>query len=146
MDNIIKNQICQVNYALTNIISAYGSWAKKNGLSYNSLIIIYLMEDIKSCTQKQICDTLQIPKSTIHSILTDFIKKGYIILEFEGDNKKEKIVKLTKQGEEFFFEILSRLHIVEERAMQKLGTDMCQQLVNSNIKFSEFINQEVENE
>ena len=92
MNEKIKEQIRMVNYAVDGIVSVYGALAKKCGLSYNGLMVLYVMEEYKKCTQKQISDILQLPKSTVHSILLEFIKNEYVILKTEEQNKKEKII------------------------------------------------------
>lgn len=138
------HQLEQINAVYNKTNAAYGKWAKRYGLSYNSLMILYIMEGKDSCTQKYICEELLLPKSTVHSILLDFIQKGYMELEASPDNKKEKIVILTDSGKEFSNSILSRLHAMEIRAMENLGPDLCGQMVYSNLLYCDFFQKEVD--
>lgn len=96
-----KETMSRLNKSLNNIDSAYAKIAKKYGLTFNSLMMLYLLEESKKITQKQICDTLHLPKSTVHSILSDFIKQQYVTL-VAGSNKKEKFVIFTEEGRGFF--------------------------------------------
>lgn len=146
MDSFIRQQMNLVNNAINNTVAAYVIWAKKNGLNHNSLMVIYTIGETVKCTQKNLSDILLLPKSTVHSILLDFVKKGYLTLEIEPGNKKEKIICPTKEGEIFFSEIRSKLNALEDRTLQKLDKDMCEQLVASNLAFCDAFSKEVENE
>lgn len=146
MNENIKEQIRMVNYAVDGIVSVYGALAKKCGLSYNGLMVLYVMEEYEKCTQKQISDILQLPKSTVHSILLEFIKNEYVILKTEEQNKKEKIIIFTIKGKKYLEDIMDKVHKVEINAMKKIGEDMCLQLVKSNTAFCEALKNEVENE
>lgn len=80
-------QVKQLSYIINNINVVYGKLAQKHGISYNALLILSVLDE-KICTQKEICDTLLLPKSTVHSILLEYIKKGYMTLE-AGSNKRK---------------------------------------------------------
>lgn len=146
MNEIIKEQIRMMNYAIDGIVSVYGNLAKKCGLSYNGLMVFYVIEEYGKCTQKKISEILQLSKSTVHSILLDFVKNGYVVLNTEESNKKEKLIKLTQKGEIYVKEVMDKVHKVEIEAMKKLGEDICLQLVKSNTAFYEALKNEVENE
>lgn len=146
MNEKIKDQLCELCYAINATNAVYGKLAKKLGISYNALMILYSIEENKNCTQKHICEELQFSKSTVHSILLDFIKKGYMYLELSKDNKKEKIIYLTPKGEEYLNKIMSKVHSIEIRAMEKLGENLRKQLVKSSIEFYKTLNKEVEDE
>lgn len=138
----IMEQIRQMNYAVNSTVSAYTIWAKKRGLSYNSLIMLYYLEENERCTQTQICEAMQLPKSTVHSILQDFIQKGYMELEAKSENKKEKSICLTDKGKKFVRAVLEELHAMEARAMEKLGKG-CEQFIRTNIMFCEIFSREL---
>lgn len=139
-------QLEQINAVYSKTNAAYGKWAKKQGLSYNSLMMLYIMEGKASCTQKFICEELMLPKSTVHSILLDYIRKGYMQLQVSPDSKKEKRVVLTDAGKAFSADILSRLHAMEIKAMEKLGPDLCSQMVYSNVLYCDIFQKEVDQE
>ena len=69
-------------------------------------MVLYVMEEYEKCTQKQISDILQLPKSTVHSILLEFIKNEYVILKTEEQNKKEKIIIFTIKGKKYLEDIM----------------------------------------
>ena len=70
----------QLYYSLwkeSNVI--YEEWAKSQGLSSNSLLILEsFYYDGDQCTQKSISQKWMIPKQTINTILKEFESKGYV--------------------------------------------------------------------
>lgn len=142
----IRNQIKLVNTALSGTLDLYRIWAKKNQLNYNALVILYTLDDFKSCTQKQICQWWALPKQTVHGILLDFEKKDYIAITANKENKRERLITLTDSGKEFARAILEPLYKMEENAMEKLGSELRNQLIQSNTRYYELLKEEIEND
>lgn len=142
----IRNQIKLVNTALSGTLDLYRIWAKKNQLNYNALVILYTLDDFKSCTQKQICQWWALPKQTVHGILLDFEKKDYIAITANKENKRERLITLTDSGKEFARAILEPLYKMEENAMKKLGSELRNQLIQSNTRYYELLKEEIEND
>lgn len=141
----IREQIKLVNIALSGTLDLYRTWAKKHQLNYNALVILYTLDDYKECTQKQICDWWALPKQTVHGILLDFEKRGYITITTSTENKRERLIAFTESGEIFASSVLDKLHQMEESAMHKLGGEKRKQLIESNIKYYELLKEEIEN-
>ena len=142
---LIREQIKLVNIALSGTLDLYRIWAKKHQLNYNALVILYTLNDYKKCTQKQICEWWALPKQTVHGILLDFEKKGYITITASTKNKRERLIAFTENGEIFASSILNRLYQMEENAMHKLGEEKRKQLIESNTKYYELLKEEIEN-
>jgi DNA-binding MarR family transcriptional regulator len=119
-----RDTMARLNAALSKIDLAYETIAKKHGLTFNSLMMIYLMDKSENITQKQICDELHLPKSTVHSILLDFIKQGYATL-VEGSNKKEKFIAVTATGRSYFRGVLEKTESIEKNVLDALGEEAC---------------------
>lgn len=142
----IREEIKLVNIALSSTLELYRIWAKKHQLNYNALVVLYTLKDYQECTQKQICDWWALPKQTVHGILLDFEKKGYITITANAENKRERLVAFTESGELYASSVLDKLHQMEENAMHKLGEEARKQLIDSNTKYYELLRREVENE
>ena len=141
----IREHIKLVNIALSGTLDLYRIWAKKHQLNYNALVILYTLNDYKKCTQKLICEWWALPKQTVHGILLDFEKKGYITITASTKNKRERLIAFTENGEIFASSILNRLYQMEENAMHKLGEEKRKQLIESNTKYYELLKEEIEN-
>ncbi len=144
MAKLICKQSEAITVATSKTMSLYGKLARKHGLNYNSLMVLYAMEGTESCTQKDICEKWMLPKTTVCNILSDFRQKGYVIFLEESDDKREKKIQLTEAGKAFSQSILENLHQTEYRAMHKMGPTICKQLVDGTVLFSKLFETEVE--
>ncbi|EOH85875.1 MarR family winged helix-turn-helix transcriptional regulator [Enterococcus villorum] len=138
-----KNMMSKLNGTLNTIDTVYSEIAKKHGMTFNSLMTICLIEEAESITQKQIGDILHLPKSTVHSILVEFIKKDYLFLK-EGSNKKEKLVDFTNSGKRFFQPIILETARFEERILTQLGDENCELLLQMAEKLNEIVSIELD--
>lgn len=141
----MREQIKLVNIAISNTLDLYRLWAKKKNINYNALLILYTLNDYKVCTQKQICDWWALPKQTVHGILIDFEKKGYITITANEDNKRERLIAFTDSGINYASSILDKLLVMEENAMINLGEEKRKQLIESNTKYYELLKEEIQN-
>ena len=141
----IRAQIKQVDIVLSGTLDLYRIWAKKHQLNYNALVVLYTLNDYKRCTQKQICDWWALPKQTVHGILLDFEKKGYIEVTANEENKRERLIEFTESGKIYASSVLEKLYQMEENAMYKIGEEKRKQLIESNTKYYELLKEEIEN-
>lgn len=141
----IRQQIKLFNIALSSTMGLYRIWAKKHRVNYNTLSVLYTIDELQICTQKQICDWWALPKQTVHGILLDFEKKGYIATTTNGEDKRERLISFTESGNLFASSILKPLHAMEEAAMCKMGGELRGQLIASHRKYYELFEEEIEN-
>ncbi len=146
MNTSLRKQCETLNSAISKVTSLYGKWAKKHGLNYNSLMVLYTMEDAECRTQKDICEKWMLPKTTVSTILADFRKKGYVVFTSESNDKREKTITLTKEGEVFSASVLTKLHDLEERALEKMGSTLSLEMINGNVVYGDYFEQEVDND
>ncbi len=137
MENEVKEQIALLNSAMSRVLNVYENLAKKHGLNYNSLMVLYTMYEVDVCTQKTVSQRWLIPKQTVHSILKEFEKKGYIYFEPYPNNKREKILKLTPEGRLFADSVLEKVNYIEEKTMENLGDKTRSSLVESTMAHCE---------
>ncbi|WP_277406683.1 MarR family winged helix-turn-helix transcriptional regulator [Lacrimispora xylanisolvens] len=137
-----RETMSRLNNALNNIDSAYAAIARKYKLTFNALMMVCLIDESNNVTQKHICDTLHLPKSTVHSILLDFIRQEYVRLD-AGSNKKEKIITFTETGIQHFGKILKETQRFEDKVLSALGNDTCIVLVETAEKLGGIIKEEL---
>ena len=140
-----EEQLRAVYETINGINALYGTMARRFGLNYNSLMMFNLLEDGNPYTQQDVCHILQLPKSTVHSILKDFMKNGYVFLD-DGANKKEKVIQLTDSGQAYVREVVGVMRRAEIKALDSLGEAGCEQLVRVNEAFYEALKKEVNDE
>ena len=79
----------------------YEDYARRSGISYNSLCILDAIQQTENCTQKFICEKTLLPKQTVNNVVTAFYKSGYIELLELPENRRIKTIHLTPEGERY---------------------------------------------
>jgi DNA-binding MarR family transcriptional regulator len=137
-----RETMSRLTAALGSIDSVYAVIARRHNLTFNDLMVIYILDEAQAVTQKQICNTLYLPKSTVHSILLDFIKQGYVTLD-KGSNNKEKHIIVTECGGDFFADILKETRYFEESVLRGLGDETCAFLIETTERLGAIMKTEV---
>ena len=104
--------------------SLYEYYARKNGLQGKSLLILsclYYTRD--GITQNTICEKTYSTKQVVSAAIKTFKKKGYIYFEEKEKDRREKIVKLTKEGYLYALKILDPFEKAENNAISKLSSE-----------------------
>ncbi len=119
--------IRKINKSQALLDSIYEEVAEEYGMTFNALMVIYFMAEENDVTQKVICDELYLPKSTVHSIVNDFMKKE--LLGFSDKKSgKEKVLTLTPEGTALSGKIMRRVKKAEKEILVFLGEDNCKKL------------------
>ena len=98
----------------------YEDYARKVGISYNSLYILNAILQTENCTQKLICERTLLPKQTVNNVVTGFYKDGYVELREFPENRRIKTIHLTKQGRAYADSVIPHIHQAEQIAMETL--------------------------
>lgn len=119
----------------------YEEWAKTHGLSVNSLLVLCAIHDGEDdCTQKKISQKWLIPKQTVNMVFKDFERKGFVELFPMPKDKRNKIIRFTKEGKKYADTIISELRKVELFVIEEIGIERMQQLNESMALFVELFN------
>ena len=65
-------------------------------------------------TQKELCQKLDAPKTSISSMIKRQLKTGYIEMKTNPENKREKLISLTDSGKAFARKLIQPLFQYEE--------------------------------
>ncbi len=104
-----------------NII--YEDYARKSGVSYNSLYILNAIQQTENCTQKEICEKTLLPKQTVNNVVTNFYKKGYVELVELPENRRVKAIHLTEKGIQYANTLIPHIHHADRLAMESLTVE-----------------------
>lgn len=109
--------------AVRSIDKIYENWAKTQGIGYYDMLLYYVLveNEGQGMTQKQFCEELDVPKTTVNSIVKNQLHLGYIQLEINPDNRKEKIITLTPKGAEYANKLILPLFEIEKKAISLLS-------------------------
>lgn len=74
----------------------YDEYAKNNGILMNTFLVLnVLFYEKDGITQKEICKRTFESKQTVNLIVKSLLKDGYVTLEENTEDKRNKTVKMT---------------------------------------------------
>ena len=102
------DKLKEIENAVLKFNNIYDSFAKRNKLDRLELdMYLYISRNLdKNICQSDLAQDLYKSPTTISSLIKKEINKDLIYLLLEDDNKKNKIIKLTRKGEEFLNEVI----------------------------------------
>ena len=106
----------------------YAAFARRSGVQPRLLWVLYALNDGESHTQKEICDTWILPRTTVNTIVKELEAEGYVVLSQIKGKKREMNVTLTKAGKVYADEKLARLYEIENRVFDSL-TEVDKQVI-----------------
>lgn len=98
----------------------YAEYAKESGVKENLLWILYALNDGNSHSQKEICDSWDLPRTTVNTIIKELENDCYVkLLQIKGE-KRELEVVLTDKGKAYADCLLDKIYKIEEKVSQYL--------------------------
>lgn len=120
----IKSALVQMGKQDNLFDALYRRIAAVFGISSCELwVFYYLSMNEDGMTQQQMIEVMMFPKQTINSAVSALAKNGMVALESGAENRKNKIVRLTKKGCDFAQNSVARLLNAEIRATEKFGEE-----------------------
>lgn len=108
----------RLTHALNRIDAAYYIGEQGGGITDNAICVMYALDDGERHTQAEICREWLIPKTTLNSLVKRWVKDGLLEQESSQGDKRERTLRLTKDGLAFAKKYLQRIYRAEESAMQ----------------------------
>ena len=116
----------------------YDAYAKENGILMNTFLVANALFYAKEgMNQKNICQATHQSKQTVSLIVKNLLREGYACLEEDPQDKRNKIVKFTKEGWEYFRRPVRHITQSEDRAMALFTKEEQERLVQLSRKFTE---------
>lgn len=147
MNADIKTQLKETYASWNGVNSLYAAWAKKNGLTYHSMFILYAIYNEQDYIyQRKICEDWSVPKQTASSILRSLEQDDLIFYLPDERDKRNKLIKFTNKGLIYAESILSRLIKIESTVFEKIDSNMRQTMVEGNTLYYTLLKQVIEDE
>ena len=137
MDQEALKLLADINCAVIQFRGIYAAWAKRHGISYNEMLVLYTIRDQGFCTQKQICDSYLLPRQTINHVILDMRQRGLLALSPENCIGREKAFVLTEKGRAYAAPLLASLNAVEIRAIGKFGRGDMRAMVETVLAYDQ---------
>ena len=112
----------ELGKSLYGIDGFYAEYAKKFDVKENLLWILYALNDGEKHSQKEICDSWDLPRSTVNTIMKELEVGGYVFFSQIKGEKRELNVTLTETGKKYAEELLGELYEIEKRVFELFKT------------------------
>lgn len=114
----------------SEINAAYERYARTLGTSYSVLQALCIIYNSDSpVTQSMICETAHLPKTTVHAIIAGFVKQGYVELQEMADDRRQKCIRLTEEGQTYAKPIMEHMSRSEMQAFEMLDETTMQIMI-----------------
>ena len=104
--------------------------ARRLGVKENALVLLYTLNDGQPRSQKQLSEELLIPKTTINTIVKEYMDAGYVTL-VPANHSREKNIALTPAGAAYAKEILEPVYRAEKEAMEQTLAEFSPEFMNA---------------
>ncbi|HHY53307.1 MAG TPA: winged helix-turn-helix transcriptional regulator [Clostridiales bacterium] len=102
----------------------YRNLASRFGLSDTEFWILYaIFHTDEPLTQKELCSHWHYPVQTIHSAVSNLLKKGLVRLEVIPRTKNQKKILLTEEGKTLSSNTISKVDEMERNAFLKFSEE-----------------------
>lgn len=132
----------ELNDLLLIVESCYMKIAKENNFTYNELMLLLMIDGYDNVTQKQVCETLFLPKSSVHCMLEKLINNDILILT-KGSNNKEKYIIPTNNGINIINKVVKEVELMERNTINSISNDEIINFVTTTRKLTTKMKTEV---
>lgn len=136
-EKLIREQVRRLKNSTRPMEKMYEEYAKSIGMSYAAFSVLWSVLFNENCTQKDICMRTWLPKQTVNTIITDFYKNGFVVLEEQPEDRRTKTVKLTEKGKEYAQDAVCHIRHAEYVAMSQFTPDEREQLIELMQKYAD---------
>lgn len=135
-DDLLKAQVEAYCNCTRELNASYEEYARSIGLSYTSLQVLSIITANQgTCTQKMLCQQTFLPKQTINSIITGYLKQGYIRMKEAEPDRRTKVILLTAAGKRYADKIVPKIRHAEYMGMEQLSEEERQTLLDSTQRY-----------
>ncbi len=132
LSKVIKVEVC-LNLALRKanrvMSQIYDDHLSSVGLKCGQFSILRAMHYTQPTTNRELQDVLVLDQTTLTRNLKPIIRDGYISIQ-SGDDKRVKVLSLSKEGEDLYQRALPFWLDAQEQVRQVLGVEIVDQMVD----------------
>lgn len=124
--------------------SLYVQFAKKLGIGYPEMIVLYALTMMDGITQKEISENFGLQKQTVNTVIRNLKQNDYILLEVCKEDKRERSVILTEKGKEYAIRIIKPVFDAENKVYKIIGNERLIQANETMKLFNLLFEKEIE--
>lgn len=127
----------------------YDEYAKRHGMMMKTLLVVNaLFYAQEGMTQTEICRRTFQSKQTVNLIVKNLLVQDYVTIAEAPDDKRNKIVRMTKAGRAYCEKVVRHITWAEDTAMSMFTPEEQRLLVGLSRTFTKnltmLVNQETE--
>ena len=131
----------EINRGIIQCRGVYAAWSRQHGISYNRMLVLYMIRECGFCTQKRICGSYLLPPQTVNHVITGMREEGLLAADPGKSKGREKAFVLTQRGEAYATPLLDSLTAVEQRAAERLGGEKLRQMIGMLLEYDRILRQ-----
>ena len=134
-----REKIDRIYESAQKIDQVYDVWATKYKLTLYEMMMFYeiFQKENREITQKELSMKLGAPKTSVNSLIKKQLNAGYIWMQVNPQNKREKIISLTESGERFARNLVQPLF--EEEVIGMLDDRDVETVITVQNKFADIL-------
>lgn len=132
------NEFDRFGQITSSILHLYQTWARQQGINYNTLAVLHTLVRFGSTTQQNISALWELPKQTVSKTCQHLYAQG-LIEYMPSLDKREKMLILTQAGKDHATPIIARLDHVEGCAIKAFGEQKAQAFLADLVCFGQML-------
>lgn len=120
---VMKKVSSEVSHFTNNwrgLRNIYNQYARRLGLTTNFIDVLDVLYEKQPCTQKEVMDTLFLPKQTVSFVIKKLNQNHYVELQTDPSDKRRNRVIFTSVGSKYAQKIIQPFINQENKAMKAL--------------------------
>ncbi len=145
MNAEVRGQIDIINQKIKELNSLYHMAAGKADVPDGEVDIwSHLLNGGEAYSQQDLSEILSLPKQTVNSLVTNMVKKGFVVLEHVPGTRNRKVIQLTEAGRVYGEENVRWIFEAEQRAMEDTDAAEVKAYVSMLSRYIERLRKEIE--
>lgn len=145
MEKTVKEQIDTINQRIKELNSLYHTAAIKSDISDGEICIwCVLLESDGKYSQQDISDLLFLPKQTVNSIISNFVKREFAFLKHVSGTRNRKVICLTEAGRNYGESKVRWIFQAEEQALKQTEPEQVQICIEMIEKYISHLKKEID--
>lgn len=136
MNDRLGESINTINQRIKELNSLYRAAACKSEIPDGEVCIwSVLLHAKEEYSQQDLSDILSLPKQTVNSLISNFVKKGFATLEHIPGTRNQKAIRLTDAGIQYGEKNVKWIFEAEQRAMEESDPQEIQAMISLMEKY-----------
>ena len=119
MNDGLRDRINTINQRIKELNSLYHVAARKSEIPDGEVCIWSVLLHSKEEYSQHLSDILSLPRQTVNSLISNFVKKGFATLEHIPGTRNQKVIRLTDAGIQYGESNVKWIFEAEQRAMEE---------------------------